>query len=84
MAACHLRRSGLRAGDAVSGELGAGGDVELGEDVGKAGVLSCAMAAGFITSLLVYVSLPVQATSAAGQSPETATHHSQSTVSAHD
>ena len=52
--------------------------------MGKAGVLSCAMAAGFITSLLVYVSLPVQATSAAGQSPETATHHSQSTVSAND
>ena len=32
--------------------------------------LSYAMAAGFITSLLVYVSLLVQATSAAGQSPE--------------
>jgi heme A synthase len=44
--------------------------------------VSYAMAAGFITSLLVYVSLLVQATSAAGRSPEAATHHSESTVSA--
>jgi hypothetical protein len=44
--------------------------------------LSYAMAAGFITSLLVYVSLLVQATSAAGRSPEAATHHGESTVSA--
>ena len=46
--------------------------------------LSYAMAAGFITSLLVYVSLLVQATSAAGRSPEAATHHSESTVSANE
>jgi hypothetical protein len=43
---------------------------------------SYAMAAGFITSLLVYVSLLVQATGAAGRSQEVATRHSESTVSA--
>ena len=43
---------------------------------------SYAMAAGFITSLLVYVSLLVQATSAAGRSQEAVTHRSESTVSA--
>ena len=46
--------------------------------------LPYAMAAGFITSLLVYVSLLVQATSAAGRSPEAAPHHSESTVSANE
>ena len=46
--------------------------------------LSYAMAAGFITSLLVYVSLLVQATSAAGRSPEAARHHSESTMSANE
>jgi heme A synthase len=44
--------------------------------------LSYAMAAGFITSLLIYVSLLVQATSVAGRSQEAATHHGKSTVSA--
>jgi hypothetical protein len=46
--------------------------------------LSYAMAAGFITSLLVYVNLLVQATSAAGRSQEPVTHHSESTVSANE
>jgi hypothetical protein len=44
--------------------------------------LSYAMAAGFIASLLVYVSLLVQATSAAGQTQEAATEDSESAVSA--
>jgi hypothetical protein len=48
----------------------------------KSNWLSYAMAVGFITSLLVYVSLQVQATSAAGRSQEAATDHSESTVSA--
>jgi heme A synthase len=39
--------------------------------------LSYAMAVGFITSLLVYVSLLVQATSAAGRSQEEAATHAQ-------
>jgi hypothetical protein len=43
--------------------------------------LSYAMAAGFITSLLVYVSL-LEATSAAGRSPQKATRHNENTVSA--
>jgi len=38
---------------------------------------SYAMAVGFITSLLVYVSLLVQATSAAGRSPEEAATYSE-------
>jgi hypothetical protein len=42
--------------------------------------LSYAMAAGFITSLLVYVGLLVQATSAAGRSPEAATPQSEHDV----
>jgi hypothetical protein len=37
-----------------------------------------------MTSLLVYGSLLVQATSAAGRTQEAATHHSESTMSARE